>query len=363
MRKMTKTKIYWIDWLRYLAALVVVASHSGPSILPAWSSLASHDKTPWMAVLYGMFSFGQEGVLVFFALSGFLVGGKVWERAASRTFEVGQYALDRLTRIYVPYIPAVIVSVAVTVYLGRPAEVETAAMNLLQLQGIFAEKYPGNRVFWTLAYEFWFYAMAGALGAIVVCRGAGRVVAITITAISLAVYYWLSPVYLICWLSGAWAYSASTTLASPKWIPVGLLLMVASGALLSPFGISGDDTPAHQLLFVLLCLGVGVLAASFGKVKPPAGMEKIEEAGTIMADSSYSLYLVHGPIIALCRQFMPAGSSETIPSALTKILLIMSACQFAAVIFYWLFESRTGWIRGKARGLLGYQQGQGMAVK
>lgn len=93
-----------LDLARGLAALTVLFYHVRGSswvelgILPvAQRSLASE-------VFFGLNRLGNEAVMVFFALSGFLVGGKVIERIRGGRFDAGHYAVDRATRILIPLV-------------------------------------------------------------------------------------------------------------------------------------------------------------------------------------------------------------------------------------------------------------------
>ena len=81
-----------IDGLRAVAVALVVLYHFGVGSLRG----------------------GFVGVDVFLVISGFLITGIVWERAASGTFTLQWFYLRRLRRLG----PALLVTVAVTYALG-----------------------------------------------------------------------------------------------------------------------------------------------------------------------------------------------------------------------------------------------------
>ena len=77
-------KHYWLDWLRFAAALTVVVVHVRGALLLPFGSLPVEQRSLPVAALYLLTRIGNEAVVVFFVLSGFLVGGKAFERMADR---------------------------------------------------------------------------------------------------------------------------------------------------------------------------------------------------------------------------------------------------------------------------------------
>lgn len=75
-----KTEYPWLDWLRFSAAILVVAGHLKSHLFVPWDGLDESGKTPTVAVFYAVSRLGTEAVAVFFVLSGFLVGGHLIER-------------------------------------------------------------------------------------------------------------------------------------------------------------------------------------------------------------------------------------------------------------------------------------------
>src|SRR5690348_12598197 len=72
--------LFWLDWLRFGAAFVVVMCHARGSNWVSWGKLAQSHQTRLSAVCFAVTRPGLEAVVVFFALSGFLVGGRLIER-------------------------------------------------------------------------------------------------------------------------------------------------------------------------------------------------------------------------------------------------------------------------------------------
>src|SRR5690348_8364135 len=151
----------WLDLVRFVAALLVVAGHVRGTVFREYSALATDSRNLAVASFFALSRLGHEAVIVFFVLSGFLVGGRAFERIAQGRFAAGDYAIDRITRIWVPLIPALVLGTAIA---SGPAGPVEWAGNLLGLQHVLVEPLGGNAPLWSLAYEIWFYALVYAVG-------------------------------------------------------------------------------------------------------------------------------------------------------------------------------------------------------
>jgi peptidoglycan/LPS O-acetylase OafA/YrhL len=144
-----------LDSIRGAAALYVIFHH--------WLlQFASVPK--W--ITKGVFGFGQEAVMLFFLLSGFVIGFS-YLRSSDQTFRT--YFLKRLRRIYFPFIVAVLLSISI--YLIQDSLRENFSFfelfgNFFMLQdvaflkpGTWVEPFLGNLPLWSLTYEWWFYML------------------------------------------------------------------------------------------------------------------------------------------------------------------------------------------------------------
>ncbi|MCK1345788.1 MULTISPECIES: acyltransferase [unclassified Bradyrhizobium] len=140
-----------LNLARALAATYVVAHH-----------LANHHG--WSSQGLGIFfRFGQEAVLVFFLLSGFVI----FSNERDRVFPPHRYYLRRIRRLYPTLVAAMVVSTAVAAdngTLAREFHVSELVGTLLGLQdisdlkpGVIVDPYLGNDPLWSLSYEAAFY--------------------------------------------------------------------------------------------------------------------------------------------------------------------------------------------------------------
>lgn len=100
--KNSKTHFYWLDALRFVAAFVVLFSHTRNDFFLAYGDLPISQQGAVAFVFYTLGRLGHEAVVVFFVLSGFLVGGRGFDRIKDGTMNVKSYAIDRFARIYPP---------------------------------------------------------------------------------------------------------------------------------------------------------------------------------------------------------------------------------------------------------------------
>lgn len=348
----------WLDWCRFLAAFVVVLVHSRAFAFSSYGELIPEQQNLFSAGFYIVTRIGTQGVLVFFVLSGFLVGGKAIERFRDETFRLGEYTVDRLSRIGVPFVPVLIF----TVIIAHITRMETANLglffgNLFFLQGISVEPYPSNEPLWSLSYEVWFYILAGAC-CVTRQKNSGFLRRMLIIVAALCVFTILKPVYLICWLLGALAWIIKpqkfgwgglvTGLALAAYGMIGIQMYSdAQTASINQaisrytsFFVSSDTA---QLIF---CSGFALIIQQLILIQPKGDLlRRIEAYGTRLAAFSYTLYLIHNPILHILRWVGLSREKQFNTQSIIHFCGSILLCMFAAMLFYYLFEKRTQQVR------------------
>lgn len=81
----------------------MLISHSRNDYFLAYGDLPHEHQGIGAFLFYTFGRLGHEAVVVFFVLSGFLVGGRGFERISKGIFDVRSYAIDRFARIIPPY--------------------------------------------------------------------------------------------------------------------------------------------------------------------------------------------------------------------------------------------------------------------
>ena len=338
----------WLDLVRFLAALLVVSGHVRGTVFREYSALASDSRNLAVASFFALTRLGHEAVIVFFVLSGFLVGGRAFERIARDRFAPGQYAIDRITRIWIPLIPALLLGTAIA---SGPAGPGEWGGNLLGLQNVLVEPLGGNAPLWSLAYEIWFYALVYAVGRLAASRTMDPVALILLCLFAL-VFTRLDLQYLACWLIGALLYLKPPRLARGTGLAIGAVL---SGAAVLGLQLTSDGSlrvanvpPGSRAgLEILLAIGAGIACATLARMKSRI----VGSLAPPMAAMSYTLYLTHYPL--LC--FMARSGWERSPLVDARALAVYGSVLAATLLVAWMlylpFERQTGRMRAWLKSL------------
>ena len=142
---------------------------------------------PLFGALYFLSGLGGSSVIVFFVLSGFLVGGIGLAKVKSQRFDTLNYAIDRFVRLFIVFIPALILILILNsvgnhffgdtgLWNGSGAlthknfsdfakflTLKDFFINLLMLQSFYGPYFGTGKPLWSLSYEFWFYVEFGLL--------------------------------------------------------------------------------------------------------------------------------------------------------------------------------------------------------
>jgi peptidoglycan/LPS O-acetylase OafA/YrhL len=303
---------------------------------------------------------GSIGVVTFFLLSGYLIFRAAWRRFGANEDGFGDYMFDRVSRIFVPFIPALLLAVAVSAFLpvanyGEPGINEGPVAFLgnltllhnhpifqaLQIAGIDSSAFrirPYNTAepFWTIPVEFWLYAFFGVL----VFVGWRR----ETVAPWLIVLLLLAATPTVVWntiagtgncLTIIWAMGAAFAWASVGHKPGGFGMLLAFLALgLGPLGMisawkQGRFDPYElQIAFFFACVLFGGVTLLRRAPNPPAFIQK---PIAFLAQYSYSLYLVHNTVLIV---WITLFHETTVGSAIASVV----AAHIVAIAFYYLFE-------------------------
>lgn len=203
-----------LEGLRGFCALLVVCGHM----------TAGRGLDPGFGPTLLQINYSQAAVLVFFVISGYVIGLTV--KAPATSANVRQYCVNRLVRIVPIAWIAVLLSVALV-----PAAPKTVIANLLFVQnnytypfGLSLPVLPNNVALWSLSCEMLYYGLF-----ILIWRFQPRVgtVVISMIVVSLAHFAGLSlaisayAYYFCFWLSGlciAWYCSSADDITRSTWI-------------------------------------------------------------------------------------------------------------------------------------------------
>jgi peptidoglycan/LPS O-acetylase OafA/YrhL len=389
-RSVGEFQVSFIAFARWTSALIVVLAHSRALSLVGMDKLTGFQRV-LAAPYYLISAFSFEAVMVFFVLSGYLVGGRAVALAANGHFSVRDYAVDRVTRIYAVLIPALLLTASLDrlgqtffpqshyydagnailqgrfdVPFGNGSSLPTFLCNLVQVQPIRCSIYGSDIPLWSLSYEVLYYACAGALALAIQRRGWTMALPFVFAGWLLFVLG-VSGIFLsIPWVFGALIYlfqqraEGKNKSRAIAFMLAGAALFLASRAVHVPVG--QNVTLGHLLAgiaFGLALIGTGEISRLRTPQGKPEPAKRFYRFNLAMSDFSYSLYLIHFPVLVLYFSVVtaagglgglggPMGHRLTMSNVSIIAVGILLAL-FVAWSFGRLFERNT-W---KLRRLLG----------
>ena len=324
--KITPTLSVTLNFLRFMAALIVVIGHMN---MLEFSNLG---------VEIG--KYGHTMVVLFFVISGYIIG----RTTIDQNPDTRTYLLNRASRIYIVALPSIALCFAASLLIpginDANAPASTSHQAILFLKSIFFlnqswgsfENPPLNPPFWSLCYEVWYYAIFAAfyypktktskllLGGLA-CMIAGPAILALMPA----------------WLCGlALVYIKSDHIKKPY-------LVILAAALTIVFIVETEldmEVKNHistlapavwRLGFSTKLLTDYILAVCFGAILLCMGTVKInisaitERTLASLAGFSFTLYLFHDPILRILQHFTNSKNVGAL-THLAVLSLVVTLC-------------------------------------
>lgn len=345
MNAITKASLPWLDLMRYIAALLVLIGHFRADLFVNYDQLPSSQQGIIMQVSYVLTSLGHSSVLVFFVLSGYLVGGGIINKLKNGAFNILSYTIDRVIRIQLPLLAALIIIAISNTIMGVSVPVSHYVLNFISLQGIACPSLAGP--LWSLAYEVWFYVIAGSAAAIVTVKSTkGKLLSFACLSISMVILSRLSVTYTFLWFLGALASQDrikkcnvfAITIASGGMMVFALLNL---HNIASQLDIATDSLTADA---VTICFGLSVCLFIVNVIhaEPQTKLACwLDKFGTKMAKFSYTLYLTHWSVLLLMLHFGANKAGFLNMHSVSIFLLGIVLSHIVAFILYLPFESQS----------------------
>jgi peptidoglycan/LPS O-acetylase OafA/YrhL len=340
-----------LDGLRGLAALYVVVYHIFLRAFPGYPVV----RAPFWA---GWFAYGRFAVVVFIVLSGFSLalspayGGWKLDGLAS-------FARRRAWRILPAYWAALVFSLAVAWLIVPPPgqglpTAKSVLVNGLLVQNLVGAPSP-NRSFWSLAVEAQLYVLFPLLLLLVRRWGAVAMVAtVTLLVAALGIvgphvsrvdtFVINSPPDLAALFAvgilAAGIVQAGNTRRSWPWQ---WLALAAAAPVFAAIWWQGTAWTNDNLLWVDLALGPAIACLLAGLATGrPARLLRALDARPMrnLGASSYSVYLIHAPIVVVVYEKIVTGRvSQGVPAFLVSIALVLPLTVVFARVFARVFET------------------------
>ncbi len=371
-----------LDALRGFAAFCVVLNHLRDALFVDYEQIARHN--PITSAAYLASSLGRQSVMVFFVLSGYLVGGSVLRSVGCGTWSWRAYLLARLSRLFVVLWPALLLGGALdwvgihmpgteAVYSGnsgmhalafdvhRVLTWQMLAANALFLPTI---RLPGralylvlpfgtNGALWSLGYEFGYY-LAFPLLVLLLTRNQTLKIRV-LSCLGLLIWGWLAGLNMLLlgltWLMGALVNFLPAFPARSRWARrlamVLALVLFAAGLVESKLlgSVPSDlvlGLAVTALIWVILHCATAPLPAFYVHIARRA------------AHSSYTLYLVHLPLLIFLKATLHLPRAYPGWHAVLVGAAVLAAILLYAQLIYEAFEKNTDrvrrWIRPYVMG-------------
>jgi peptidoglycan/LPS O-acetylase OafA/YrhL len=307
-------KLQKLESLRGIAAVYVMLTHS----------LLNYLK-PFKLDIF--LRFGQEAVMLFFLLSGFVI---YYSSMHSYADSFKNYFIKRFRRIYPMVICAFILSYILTVIQQKSLQVfdwSDLLGNLLMLQdfglgkpGVWFEGFLGNTPLWSLSYEWWFYMMFYPL-----CKFVPKpyqfLVVIGLSLFGYITYFAyhnhisIVLMYFVIWWSGVqiaeeYIQNKRVTFHGQKltlFILTLFVILISIQVILFKGELYFGRHPILELRHfsvVVILIILGIIWQNFNFI----GFNQTIGLFTVFAPISYGIYILHYPIIGVLSNYIQLPS-------------------------------------------------------
>lgn len=376
----------YLDLLRGFAAQLVLLGHIYSMVLFPGETLG----------------LGDLGVIIFFILSGFLISYTSLSKVSRGNYSFSAYLTDRFFRIFVPYIPAVVLILLLDSYVYNYTNNRVyfehygikdllATLGMLQQHpvGLFFDKLLGisqvklstfgsARPLWTVAIEWWLYVVFGLalffswnsrhwlillvaflVSAIVPLfnsvAGTGQGLSLLWILMACLAYFYLQSGEMVQErLSEYLRNSYRHRFLFVLFLGILFLLMTTRFFWISYIepGFVFERPIFYDFnLYVLIAIILITVFIALGSVQTEERCRSV----MFVADYSYSLYLIHYTLI-----FFLLSVGFSLEGKMENLLLYYVLCNFVAVAFWWVFERNHYRVKSAFMNMFGrkYRQGR-----
>jgi peptidoglycan/LPS O-acetylase OafA/YrhL len=330
--------------------MFVVLHHAWLGVWPKFP----HDTGPWWA---GWMLYGQLAVAVFIVVSGFSLALSPLRRGATLSGGTGRFLRRRAWRILPPYWAALVFSLVIAASIVHPP-LQTAArgfvVHALLLQDITGS-WVVNGSFWSIAIEWQIYFVFPLILLLARRRGLMTAVACTVLLVFAAQalshlgppftkIHHLTPQLLALFALGVLAVDLGRSQGAARLRrPLVVIGSSALGAVVILAIAKGSVWMVRQYFTIDIIFGVGVaslMAVMYGGGLPRLRRVLASRLGLFLGLFSYSIYLMHGPILGLFERLI-LNPMNVAPLARFALLLVVGIPVVLVVCygFYLMFEA------------------------
>jgi peptidoglycan/LPS O-acetylase OafA/YrhL len=325
--KISRPQSVTLDAVRACAAMMVFASH--------WTTYSGNEQR-----YHAIYSLGFPGVIIFFVLSGYVIAATT----ASRETTASQYAIARISRLYSVCIPVLILLPVLdgVMSIRYPDAVlqmseNSHALARVGVSLVFANWWWFERIvpfsdgpYWSLSFEASYYLIWG----LYIFGGKWRWYGVALASLM------VGPKILL--LFPIWLAGAAMQRSGVRFSRTGAVLALPVAAVCIVLGkfynvLPADpwfeeaSFPSHWLRGFGICL---VLLSALT-------LSPLGRRGAIgwLADRSFTIYLLHYPLLKYISVIMGSWSDTTLGSVLLAVAALVLCLGVGSLIeptrFWW----------------------------
>lgn len=325
-------RVDWLDGIRGLAAMFVVLHHIW---LAAWPAFPRNTGPWWL----GWMLYGHLAVAVFIVVSGFSLTLRPMRGGGSLPGGTRHFLRRRAWRILPPYWAALILSTIITAWLLQPSLGTSAIARSFVVHGLLIQDMVGsvapNGTFWSIAVEWQIYflfplilwlARKTSLRTAVMCTVALVLVAQAVAGLGTPFnkIHHLTPQFLALFALGVLAVQlGQRDRAANLRRPLTVVGLVALGGVVLLALAQGSVWVTNRYFWIDMLFGGGIaclMAVMYGGAGALARRILASRVCLRLGLFSYSIYLIHGPILAVFDQRV-FGPMHLAPLATFGLLL------------------------------------------
>lgn len=349
------TKLGGLEVVRAIAALEVMAGHMRGMYFVNFNEL--EERTIFARFFYFLTGFGHQAVIVFFVLSGFLVGGSVLDKYRNGTWSWKKYLIQRITRLWIVLIPALFMTLIfdfmgsiwnLPLYQGAYYEMmhqgpcfgkyslsfNSFIGNLFFLHSWITPIFGSNGPMWSLFNEFWYYIIFPLFCSLIFLKNQWHFV-FNSTLLFLIILFIPNSIIegFFAWVGGALiakSLEARQRGFNQLMFYFGISIFFTS-LVLSRFSLVNNDT----FIAVSFCIFL----------VPLLSLKYKSKFFSFVSESSYSTYLFHFPFSLFIFSFSLPSRQQFNLFNFFCFSFFFSLCMAYCITLYYAFEYHTSFVR------------------
>ena len=306
-----------LNLIRAIAAAIVAVGHLRGGFFTDYHSLQHSSQNIINFVVFFVTRLGIEAVIIFFVISGFLVGGNTLIQVSEKKFKFSEYLIKRISRIYIVLIPSLLIGGLLDIIRINWTTNQNFSDNLtpfiffgniLFLQVITVPPFGSNLPLWFLTCQFWFYVLFPLLIFFLVQKFSlsKRLLSVILSILIVALTYPEILKFFPIFVLGSFLRLVPEKSVKPY------INIFSAIILILLFSVTVGLSAIYRCIvwYYLLAISFSALIVLLSRFRFPDSLKKqadklkILKIGAFFASFSFTLYTVHYPLQMFIIDFL-----------------------------------------------------------